>query len=127
MTRYFHGTCFRLQPGDILVPGKEIGKDYGRSSHVYLVTDGFDVSEIENPHQQAQASKDMTLYALLRAEAWAEAALMMAQEEGVPEEQLDLYVYEVQPLGEMEYDGEDFAGPESRRTTAAKVLRVANF
>lgn len=122
MATYLHGTCFRLQPGDLLVPGKEIGKDYGRSSHVYFVTDDFEV-DTDAPQPELAAS-DPYLYALVSAEKWAEAALMMAREEGQPEEQLDLYVYEVQPLGEIEYDGDDYAGPESRRAASAKIIRL---
>ncbi len=101
---YFHGTNAELQIGDILVPGVQIGKDFGRSNHVYLVSD-------EN-----------CTNAVAIARCWAEVAVEMDESSNTTSPN----VYTVQPLGEVEKDNacDDQVGEESFRTSSAVITSV---
>lgn len=94
---YFHGTDAKLSVGDVLVPGVLIGKDYGRSSHVYITLDDA-----------------------RKALSWAETAVSVSETNTSP------YVYTVEPLGEVEPDNacDDGAGEESFRTSSAVITGV---
>lgn len=94
---YFHGTDVQLNIGEVLVPGILIGKDYGRSNHVYLTLD--------DPQ---------------KALSWAKTAASMSDTPSM------VYVYTVDPVGVVEEDNacDDGAGEESFRTSSAVITGV---
>lgn len=91
---YFHGTDAQLEIGDVLVPGALIGKDYGRSNHVYIT--------LNDPE---------------KALSWAKTAASMSDTPSM------VYVYTVEPVGAVEEDEacDDGAGEESFRTSSAVI------
>lgn len=110
---FFHGTNVDLPLGAILVPGVELeASNYGRSSHVYLTHDDFIPEGDGDPYE----------IALREAFAWGRTACMMAEELG--EEEQSVFVYIVEPLGELEADGSEDVGAEAVRTSRARIVGV---
>lgn len=109
---FYHGTDVKLNIGDVLVPGKDIGKDFGRSSHVYVT------SSLE-PHPTGSQLD----YALTKAKQWAQTSYLVNEAStGV------LYVYEVDVHGTVEKDDcDEETGEESFRCKAATILNVHRF
>lgn len=69
--RFFHGTVAELSPGDILLPGAEIGlSHHGRSVHVYATTTDFDLAAVDWAAEDDSAEARLAL-AIGEAEVWA--------------------------------------------------------
>lgn len=109
---FLHGTDVKLNIGDTLLPGKQVGKDFGRSSHVYVVYGS------ETPLNGSEWSS-----AVLKAKQWAETAYRMSNAHtGV------CYVYEVDVHGAVEEDNcDEETGKESFRCHSATITDIFTF
>lgn len=104
---FFHGTDAKLNIGDEIVPGVQVGKDYGRSNHVYLINS----AKIKSPHPKQAAIK--------AAYQWGSVSASIAGTNTV-------YVYQVEPTGTIEPDNcSDPVGKECVRTALpVKIVDV---
>lgn len=121
MTIFFHGTDADLNIGDVLVPGSvlNVSANYGRSEHVYMTWDNFIPDEDEELTAHVVALKE--------AYAWARTACMVAEDER-GEEDVQAFVYIVEPLGEVFPDDscDDGVGDEAVRTSSAVIVGVVD-
>ena len=145
--RFFHGTVVELAPGDMVVPGDEIGvSNFGRSTHVYATTTDPRAVGAEPDEDQDEDEDGLGSTPLSRA--WDTAAFFAAQaadgactgtsccdreDEDDADAHADclnygsvptcLRVYEVEPVGPVERDGSgNDAGPEAVRMPYARVI-----
>lgn len=135
---YYHGTATPLSPGTILVPGETIGiTRNGRSTHVYVTHDDFSMSEIEDAPTSIRSAPEFARY---DASVWGAFAAdnvcnrhpshfkVLRDNERDLNKGLDalsecVYLYEVEPLGTLEYDDAHDVQEGSARVAKARVLR----
>lgn len=145
-TRYFHGTTASLQPGDILLPGVQIGLTYhGRSEHVYGTSTSFDGVDLEWDEDQDTEPNRVSL-AIDTAMEWASYAADMGgcTAESCIAESVDdpsfhyevhlegswlpcIHVYEIEPLGEVSEDGSSDINASGVRMSSARIIRELSW
>lgn len=102
---YLHGSPVKLEVGDILLPGQNIGQNTngGQGDAVYLVlTQGYSLSDCEDTYGASNTRE----YAVLESAYWA-------GDEG--------YVYEVEPLGNIKADMNYDVSPACVKTSSARI------
>lgn len=107
---YIHGSPNRMEVGDIILPGDEVGfcSSGGRSDFVYFLdsSDGiYSLSEFTETFGKSSVS-----------EVSMEDARYWAGEDG--------FIYEVEPLEDVFPDDHFDMNPNSYKTKKAKILKV---
>lgn len=131
---YYHGSAARLNVGDVLVPGDEIGVSYyNRSAHVYMTHPYFSLSETEYVPAGVRTAEQYALREALSWSCWAAdiscdedcAWLPDGHSESIGTMVPDcVRVYKVQPDQPVEFDDANDTGPESCRAARATVLHA---
>lgn len=130
-TTYYHGTSVRLSPGDVLLPGDDLGKtNFGRSEHVYVLE-----SKVGTEHYALtlELARQWAAYAadIQGCGDGDECEILrsgMAHEDAEYQGELFdakcLFVYRVEPLGDISVDDADDlrSGERARRVARARVV-----